>query len=107
MADHDHGEDDLRLLEHMRKLAVADFDAQLNLNDIVGRDDGAIPKMHRELIAVALTTQCPYGIEAHALAALRRTARGRSRSSTRHGGAGLAGVRDAGRSGRRGTYGVA
>ena len=45
--------------------------AWLDLNNIVGRDDGAVPKKYRELIAVAVacTTQCPYCIEAHAKAA--------------------------------------
>jgi AhpD family alkylhydroperoxidase len=68
MAEHYHGKDDLRLLKEMRKLAPEDFDAWLALNDIVGREDGAVPKKYRELIAVAvaLTTQCPYCIEAHA-----------------------------------------
>ena len=38
---------------------------------IVGREDGAIPKKYRELIAlaVACTTQCPYCLEIHAKAA--------------------------------------
>ncbi len=54
----------------MRKLAPAEFEAWLNLNNIVAKD-GAIPKKYRELIAigVALTTQCPFCIEAHAKAA--------------------------------------
>lgn len=68
---HYHGEDDLKLLGEMKKLAPEDFAAWLNLNNIVGREDGAIPKKYRELIAlaVACTTQCPYCIEAHAKAA--------------------------------------
>ena len=38
---------------------------------MVGREDGAIPHKYRELIAVAvaLATQCPYCIHAHAQAA--------------------------------------
>src|SRR5437868_6171827 len=68
MSEHYHDAADLRLLKEMRKLAPADFDAWLGLNNIVGREDGAIPKKYRELIAlaVACTTQCPYCIEAHA-----------------------------------------
>jgi AhpD family alkylhydroperoxidase len=71
MTDHYHGPEDLRLLKQMRQLAPADFDAWLGLNNIVGREDGAIPTKYRELIAlaVAVTTQCPYCIEAHAKAA--------------------------------------
>ena len=71
MSDHYHNENDLSLLKEMRKLAPTDFDAWLNLNNIVGRKDGAIPAKYRELIAVAVacTTQCPYCIEAHSKAA--------------------------------------
>jgi AhpD family alkylhydroperoxidase len=71
MSDHYHDENDLKLLGQMRKLAPTDFDAWLGLNNIVGREDGAVPRKYRELIAlaVACTTQCPYCIEAHAAAA--------------------------------------
>src|SRR5215813_10129364 len=71
MADHYHDANDLGLFKEMRKLAPADFDAWLNLNNIVGRPEGAVPPKYRELIAiaVAVTTQCPYCIEAHAKAA--------------------------------------
>jgi AhpD family alkylhydroperoxidase len=71
MSEHYHDPADLRRLKDMRKLAPADFDAWLGLNNIVGREDGAIPKKYRELIAlaVACTTQCPYCLEAHAKAA--------------------------------------
>ena len=71
MSEHYHDASDLRLFKEMRKLATADFEAWLGLNNIVGRGDGAIPKKYRELIAVAVacTTQCPYCIEAHAKAA--------------------------------------
>ena len=70
MADHYHGENDLKLLKDMKQLAPEDFAAWLNLNSIVGRD-GAIPVKYRELIAIAVacTTQCPYCIEAHSKAA--------------------------------------
>jgi AhpD family alkylhydroperoxidase len=71
MADHYHDENDLKLMREMRKLAPDDFNAWLGLNNAVGRENGAIPKRYRELIAiaVALTVQCPYCIEAHAKAA--------------------------------------
>ncbi|HEV3468951.1 MAG TPA: carboxymuconolactone decarboxylase family protein [Pyrinomonadaceae bacterium] len=71
MSDHYHDENDLKLLGQMRRLAPADFEAWLGLNNIVGREDGAVPRKYRELIAlaVACTTQCPYCIEAHAAAA--------------------------------------
>jgi len=41
--------------------------AAFSANDKGALDDGAIPKKHKELmaIAVALTTQCPYCIEVH------------------------------------------
>jgi AhpD family alkylhydroperoxidase len=71
MSDHYHDQADLRLLKEMRKLATPDFDAWLNLDNIVKRDGGAIPRKYRELIAVAVacTTQCPYCIEVHSKAA--------------------------------------
>lgn len=68
MSEHYHDPGDMKLLRDMRKLAPKDYEAWLNLNAIVGREDGAIPKKYRELIAIAVacTTQCPYCIEAHA-----------------------------------------
>ena len=71
MSEHYHDENDLRLMREMRKLAPQDFNAWVGLNSIVGRENGAISKKYRELIAVAVacTTQCPYCIEAHSKAA--------------------------------------
>ena len=71
MSDHYHDASDVRLLKEMRALAPADFEGWRSLNSIVARTDGAIPRKYRELIAVAVavTTQCPYCIEAHAKAA--------------------------------------
>jgi AhpD family alkylhydroperoxidase len=71
MSDHYHDGNDLKLLKDMKSLAPDDFTAWLNLNSIVGREGGAIPPKYRELIAiaVAVTTQCPYCIEAHSRAA--------------------------------------
>ena len=68
MSEHYHDATHLRLFKEMRKLAPAEFEAWLGLDNIVRRADGAIPKKYRELIAlaVACTTQCPYCIEAHA-----------------------------------------
>ena len=71
MSDHSHDPADVRLLKEMRTLAPADFDGWRALNSIVGRTDRTIPRKYRELIAIAVsvTTQCPYCIEAHAKAA--------------------------------------
>ena len=67
MSEHYHDENDLKLFKQMRNLSPKDFEAWLNLDNIVRREDGAIPRKYRELIAlaVACTTQCPYCIEAH------------------------------------------
>jgi AhpD family alkylhydroperoxidase len=71
MSEHYHDENDVKLMREMRKLAPQDFNAWVGLNSIVGRENGAIPKKYRELIAIAVsaTTQCPYCMEAHAKAA--------------------------------------
>ena len=71
MPEHYHDESDMRLMREMRKLAPDDFNAWVGLNNIVSRDNGAIPKKYRELIAIVVsaTTQCPYCMEAHAKAA--------------------------------------
>ncbi|NKF22065.1 carboxymuconolactone decarboxylase family protein [Solimonas marina] len=73
MTQHYHDPADLLQLKRMHELAPTEFEAWLNLDKIVGREDGAIPHKYRELmaIAVALTTQCPYCIEAHVRAAKR------------------------------------
>jgi AhpD family alkylhydroperoxidase len=67
MSDHYHDPADLRFLKEMGALAPIEFNAWLALDKIVGRNDGAIPRKYRELIAlaVACTTQCPYCIEVH------------------------------------------
>jgi AhpD family alkylhydroperoxidase len=71
MAEHFHDENDIKLMRDMRKLAPDDFNAWLALEKTVGRENGAIPKKYRELIAIAVsaTTQCPYCMESHAKAA--------------------------------------
>ena len=67
MSEHYHDAGDLRFLKEMGKLAPTEFNAWLGLDNIVRREDGAIPRKYRELIAlgVAFTTQCPYCIEVH------------------------------------------
>ena len=71
MSEHYHDAADLRFLKEMGQLAPNEFNAWLNLDKIVGRDDGAIPRKYRELLALAtaFTTQCPYCIEVHTKAA--------------------------------------
>ena len=67
MTDHYHDKEDLKLLGDMAKLAPEEFKAWANLDNIVAREDGRIPRKYRELIAlgVAHTTQCVYCIEVH------------------------------------------
>jgi len=71
MSDHYYGPEDPKRLKDLKESAPKDFEAWHNLNSIVGREDGAIPRKYRELIALAVanTTQCVYCIEAHARAA--------------------------------------
>ena len=60
-------ENDLKRLGEMKALAPEEFTAWANLDGIVGRKDGKIPRKYRELIAIAVahTTQRPYCIEVH------------------------------------------
>lgn len=64
---HYHDSDDLKLLGEFKKLAPTEFAGFVGFDKIVGREDGAIPRKYRELIAlaVACTTQCPYCLEVH------------------------------------------
>src|SRR5437763_856275 len=64
---HYHDSDDLKILGEFKKLAPTEFAAFVEFDKIVGRDDGAIPRKYRELIAlaVACTTQCPYCLDVH------------------------------------------
>src|ERR1700688_5185175 len=68
---HYHDSDDLKILAEFKQLAPEDFKGFVELDRIVGREGGAIPRKYRELIAlaVACTTQCPYCIEVHVKAA--------------------------------------
>jgi AhpD family alkylhydroperoxidase len=73
MATHYHSPEDLKLLPEMKKLAPAEFKGFVELDAIVGREDGKIPRKYRELLAlaVAFTTQCPYCLDVHTRAAKR------------------------------------
>ena len=64
---HYHDSGDLKLLGELKKSAPDDFKGFVALDSIVGKDDGAIPRKYRELIAlaVACTTQCPYCLDVH------------------------------------------
>jgi AhpD family alkylhydroperoxidase len=67
MGTHYHDSDDVKLFKEMKELAPTEFKAWLDLDKIVGRDDGKIPRKYRELIALAVAhvTQCVYCIDAH------------------------------------------
>src|SRR5262249_62341966 len=64
---HYHDSADLKILGEFKKLAPAEFKGFVELDAIVGRDDGKIPRKYRELLAlaVACTTQCPYCLDVH------------------------------------------
>ena len=64
---HYHDPADFKLLSELKKLAPKEFEGFVALDSIVGKDDGAIPRKYRELIAlgVACTTQCPYCLDVH------------------------------------------
>src|SRR4051812_7622001 len=68
---HYHDSDDLKKLAEFKQLAPAEFAAFVDFDKTVGREDGAIPRKYRELIAIAVacTTQCPYCLEVHSKAA--------------------------------------
>ncbi len=70
---HYHDSDDLKRLGEFKQLAPTEFSAFVEFDKIVGRDDGAIPRKYRELIAIAVacTTQCPYCLDVHTRAAKR------------------------------------
>jgi len=67
MSNYYHDPSDLTRLKEMGKLAPVEFKAWANLDGIVAREDGKIPRKYRELIALAVahTTQCVYCIEVH------------------------------------------
>ena len=68
---HYHDCDDLKRLGEFTQVIPAEFSAFIEFDKIVGREDGAIPRKYRELIAIAVacTTQCPYCLDVHTRAA--------------------------------------
>lgn len=68
-----HDPKDLTRLGGLKQLAPTEFFAFVEFDKIVGREDGAISRKNRELIAIAVacTTQCPYCIDIHTSAAKR------------------------------------
>ena len=64
---HYHDSDDLKIIAEFKRLAPAEFKGFVELDSIVRREDGQIPRKYRELIAlaVACTTQCPYCLDVH------------------------------------------
>jgi AhpD family alkylhydroperoxidase len=70
---HYHDSDDLKLVGELKQLAPEEFAGFVALDKIVGRENGAIPRKYRELIAlaVACTTQCPYCLDVHTRGAKR------------------------------------
>jgi AhpD family alkylhydroperoxidase len=64
---HYHDSDDLKLMKELKTLAPVEFKTFVEFDSIVGKEDGAIPRKYRELmaIAVASTTQCPYCLDFH------------------------------------------
>jgi AhpD family alkylhydroperoxidase len=73
MSNSYHDPADLSRLKDMSIAAPADFKAWLALDQIVAREDGALSRKQRELIALAVahTTQCVYCIDVHVAAAKR------------------------------------
>jgi alkylhydroperoxidase/carboxymuconolactone decarboxylase family protein YurZ len=57
VSEHYHDVGDLRFLKEMGKLAPTEFKAWLGLDDIVRREDGAIPRKFRELIALGVASR--------------------------------------------------
>lgn len=73
MSGHYQSPDDLSYAKQLMQSASKEAAAFLHLKDTAERKDGAIPEKYRELmsIAVALTTQCAYCIDAHVLNAVK------------------------------------
>lgn len=70
---HYHDSEDLKKLAEFKQLAPTEFSTFAEFDKIVGKEDGAIPRKYRELIAlaVACTTQCPYCLDVHTRGAKR------------------------------------
>lgn len=62
-----HHPADLSRLADLREAAPEEWKAFVGFDRMVAREDGAIPRKFRELIAlaVACTTQCPYCLDIH------------------------------------------
>jgi AhpD family alkylhydroperoxidase len=67
MTTHYHSPQDLDRLPEFRDLAGPEFAAYAKFDGSIGRQDGAIDPLHRELIAVgvAISSQCPYCMQVH------------------------------------------
>lgn len=70
---HYHDRTDLDHIGELKKAAPREFAAWLQLDQIVGIEDGVIPRKYRELIALAVahTTQCVYCIDVHTAAGVK------------------------------------
>ena len=70
---HYHDSDDLKSLKELKALAPTEFQGFVALDALVGREDGAIPRKYRELIAIAVAgpTQCPDCLDVHTRGANR------------------------------------
>ena len=68
---HDHS--DMKHMKDLKESAPREFAAWLALDNIVGIEDGAIPRKYRELIALAVAhaTQCVYCLDAHSAGAVK------------------------------------
>jgi AhpD family alkylhydroperoxidase len=67
VAEHYHSPEDLKRLREFKELAPEEFQAYATFDGSIGRDGGAIDRLHRELIAVgvAISSQCPYCLQVH------------------------------------------
>jgi AhpD family alkylhydroperoxidase len=67
MTTHYHSPQDLDRLGEFKELAGPEFAAYAKLDGSIGREDGAIDPLNRELIAVgvAISSQCPYCLQVH------------------------------------------
>ncbi|HEY4613875.1 MAG TPA: carboxymuconolactone decarboxylase family protein [Citricoccus sp.] len=67
MTTHYHSPQDLDRLSEFKELAGPEFAAYAKFDGTVGREDGALDALTRELIAVgvAISSQCPYCLQVH------------------------------------------
>jgi hypothetical protein len=57
MSERYHDVGDLRFLREMAKFAPTECNAWITLDKVVGREEGAIPRKYRELIAWGLLSR--------------------------------------------------